>query len=110
MRDSVPRARRRLVPLTVAKRALRADGVSPLGQRLSMYWTDVPASIPAELHGGDGVHRLRTAGTAKATLELTGAGKQRIPTLRRAKLTIKITVTSAGGTAVTGRKTVTVKR
>jgi Ca2+-binding RTX toxin-like protein len=50
------------------------------------------------------------AGTAKLKLKLNKAGKKALRTVRRAKLTIKVTMTPATGKAVTGRKSVTLKR
>jgi Ca2+-binding RTX toxin-like protein len=50
------------------------------------------------------------AGTAKLKLKLTKAGKKALKKVRRAKLTVKVTMTPASGKAVTGRRTVTIKR
>jgi hypothetical protein len=59
---------------------------------------------------GSGRGTALKAGTAKATLRLTKAGKQRLKRLRTAKLTIKVVRTSADGAKATGRRIVTVKR
>jgi Ca2+-binding RTX toxin-like protein len=50
------------------------------------------------------------AGTAKLKLKLTKAGKKSLRTVRKARLSIKVTMTPATGKAVTGRRTVTLKR
>jgi Ca2+-binding RTX toxin-like protein len=49
-------------------------------------------------------------GTAKARLKLTKAGKKALKKVRKAKLTIKVTMTPADGAKRTGKKTITVKR
>ena len=50
------------------------------------------------------------AGTASARLKLTKAGKQALKQVRKAKLTIKVTMTPADGARQSGAKAVTVKR
>jgi hypothetical protein len=59
---------------------------------------------------GGGSGTSLKAGTAKAKLKLTKAGKQRLKKVRSAKLTVKVTMTPAEGAKFTGKKTLSVKR
>jgi Ca2+-binding RTX toxin-like protein len=59
---------------------------------------------------GGGRTTALKAGTAKAKLKLTRAGKARLKKVRTAKLVVKVTLTPADGAKVTGKKTLTVKR
>jgi hypothetical protein len=59
---------------------------------------------------GGGRGTALKAGSATARLKLTRAGKKALRKVRKAKLTVKVTMTPADGAKVTGRRTVTVKR
>jgi hemolysin type calcium-binding protein len=59
---------------------------------------------------GSGRRTALKAGDVKVRLKLTKAGKKALKRVKKAKLTVKLTVRSADGGRVTGSRTLTVKR
>jgi hypothetical protein len=59
---------------------------------------------------GSGRRTSITGGTTKVRLKLTKAGRKALRKARRAKLTVKVSMTPASGSKLTASKTITVKR